>query len=258
MAPALCGTILVDKRSLVAFTWTITNVVTLLAFIVALVLMIHVHTQYIRLGAYYEEQYEYNRQYNNNQEGGEPESADREELEFYLQLSSMSSKSMTFVAVYTVFTAIVLNLYGTTAIVGFTSLQGVYIAPCFSSSTNPRLRRGIFGGAVIFFANLLLLCAVIFGEVRVEDWRENREDHEGEQKEPYEIERIAAILAITCMFLSAMYTIFAILLFLYAGNDEESLDEDAVVIQGRKPSLPSFVPPDRADPRMESFIVGRA
>ena len=101
---------------------------------------------------------------------------------------------------------------------------------------------------------------------QVEDWRhDNREEREGDQQveqqsEPYEIERIAAILAITCMFLSAMYTIFAILLFLYAGTDEESLDEDAVVTHHhRKPSsLPSFAPADRSDPRRESFIVGRA
>ena len=81
-----------------------------------------------------------------------------------------------------------------------------------------------------------------------------------DQREPYEIERISAILAITCMFLAAMYTIFAVLLFLYAGNDEESLDEDAVVTHHRKAtsSLPSFAPADRSDPRRESFIVGRA
>ena len=103
----------------------------------------------------------------------------------------------------------------------------------------------------------------------MEDWYsyDNKwggDDREGDQqqqreREPYEIERIAAILAITCMFLSAMYTIFAILLFLYAGTDEESLDEDAVVTHHRKPSsLPSFAPSDRSDPRMENFIVGRA
>ena len=176
MSPSLCGTFLVDRRSLVAFTWTITSVLTILAFIIAVVLMVHVHTHYRRMENYYEQQYEYNL-YNYNQKDGDGEhqSGDREEqmreeLEYYLQLAGMSSKSMTFVAVYTVVMAVALNLYGTTAIVGFTSLQGVYIAPCFSSSTNPRLRLGIFGGAIIFFANLLLLCAVIFGEVRVSFW----------------------------------------------------------------------------------------
>ena len=95
---------------------------------------------------------------------------------------------------------------------------------------------------------------------QVEDWRhDNREEREGDQqvdqqREPYEIERIAAILAITCMFLSAMYTIFAILLFLYAGTDDESLDEDAVVTHHHKPSsLPSFAPADRSDPRHDGL-----
>ena len=62
--------------------------------------------------------------------------------------------------------ATVLSFYGTTAIVGFTSLRGVYIAPCFSSGSD-QMRMGIFGGAVVIFANLLLVCAVILGEVKV-------------------------------------------------------------------------------------------
>ena len=163
MSPAVCGSVLVDKRSLVAFTWTITTVLTLLAFIVAVVLMVHVHARYKRLENYYTEQYEYNMQYNDNDQSGDQErSADREELDYYLQLADMSSASITFVGVYTVAMAVALNMYGTTAIVGFTSLQGVYIAPCFSSSANPRLRLGIFGGGIIFFANLLLLYSIIW------------------------------------------------------------------------------------------------
>jgi hypothetical protein len=73
---------------------------------------------------------------------------------------------MTFVAVYTMALAVVLNLYGSTAIVGFTSLRGDYIAPCFSSEHNS-MKVGIFGGAIVIFANLLLLCAVVLGEFRV-------------------------------------------------------------------------------------------
>jgi len=37
--------------------------------------------------------------------------------------------------------------------------------------------------------------------------------------EAYEVEKIATILAVTCMFLSAVYTIFAIVLLLYFGTD---------------------------------------
>jgi hypothetical protein len=122
---------------------------------------------------YYEEQYQYNQAqyYNNNNNGegeGEQHSADQEEYEQYLALASIQSGSLTFVAMYTLALALALSMYGSTAIVGFTSLRGVYIAPCFSSSSaSSSLKLGMFGGTVIFFANMLLVCAVIFGEVRV-------------------------------------------------------------------------------------------
>jgi hypothetical protein len=59
-----------------------------------------------------------------------------------------------------------LSMYGSMAIVGFTSLRGVYIAPCFSIGSN-KLKVGIFGGMIVVFANLLLVCAVVLGEVKV-------------------------------------------------------------------------------------------
>lgn len=171
--PSLCGSFLSDKRSLIAFTWTLTTVLTLAAFVLAAVVAIHTHTSYKRLEHYYQEQYAYNQQYHKqqNDEGGEAAgeagaSADRE-YEAQMKLSQMHSSSMTFVAVYTMSMALALSLYGSTAIVGFTSLRGVYIAPCFSYPSSSKLKVGIFGGAIIFFANLLLVCAVIFGEVRV-------------------------------------------------------------------------------------------
>lgn len=166
MTPSLCGTFLTDKRSLVAFTWTITTLLTLVAFVVTAVMMAHTHTRYKRLESYYYKQMEYNNQYNDDDGEGGSDSSDRE-IEEYLLLSTMGSKSLTFAAVYTMTLALGLLLYGSTAIVGFTSLRGDYITPCFSSSGSPRLKLGVFGGAIIFFANLLLVCAVIFGEVRV-------------------------------------------------------------------------------------------
>ena len=174
MAPSLCGSFLTDKRSLVGFTWTITTVLTLVAFVSALAMVVKVHTHYRRLERYYEQQWEYSQaQYENNKEGGSQDggqnSADRQ-IQEYLMLNQLTSSSMTFVAVYTVLMAFALNLYGSTAIVGFTSLRGVYIGPCFSLGGSSRLRLGVFGGAIVFFANVLLVCAVVFGEVRVSDF----------------------------------------------------------------------------------------
>jgi len=178
MAPSLCGSFLTNKRSLVAFTWTLTTVFTLLAFVGSAGMMIHLHTQYKRMEHYYEEQYLQNlyeqQQQQQQQEEGEEEEEQhsgsqdetREQYEEYVALASLQSGTMTFAAIYTAIVALGLSLYGTTAIVGFTSLRGDYIAPCFSSGSS-NLKLGMFGGAVVFFANLLLVCAVIFGEVRV-------------------------------------------------------------------------------------------
>jgi hypothetical protein len=65
--------------------------------------------------------------------------------------------------------------------------------------------------------------------------------------EPYEVERIATILAVTCMFLSALYTIFAILLFLYLGSD------DPVFSEHEDPNKP--LRSISNDPRRETFIT---
>lgn len=55
--------------------------------------------------------------------------------------------------------------------------------------------------------------------LQVDDYRENEED-----MLPYAVERIATVLAMTCMFLSVLYITFAVLLFLaYASDSPSSL-----------------------------------
>jgi len=129
----------------------------------------------------------------------------------------------------------------------------------------------------------------------VEDWTDRRQDNGDQQDnnqeregEPYEVERIATVLAVTCMFLAALYTIFAILLFLYYGSEDpkgldldDDIDERAVsggiVSVGHVPThhhvhgphhhmtnhhlnksatahLPSISHPG-GDPRRENFIT---
>lgn len=161
MSPSLCGSFLTNKRSLVAFTWTLTTLFTFVAFVLCIAMVIHLHTHYKRMEHYYEEQQDAAEQ----EQEEEHNSGDREKWDRLLHLTAMESGSMAFTAAYTVMLAMALILYGSTTIVGFTSLRGVYIAPCFS--TPSQLNLGIFGGAIIFFANMLLVCAVVFGEVRV-------------------------------------------------------------------------------------------
>ena len=52
--------------------------------------------------------------------------------------------------------------------------------------------------------------------------KEEDENNNGEGV-PYEVERIATILAVTFIFLSALYTIFAVLLFLCHAGEEQSI-----------------------------------
>jgi len=115
----------------------------------------------------------------------------------------------------------------------------------------------------------------------VEDWSENDHnnnrdngDQQDNDREPYEVERIATVLAVTCMFLAALYTIFAILLFLYYGSEDNrgpDTEEDVIVGGGgvrgvgvgpsgvvsskhshhHSPALPSIA----NDPRTENFIT---
>ena len=167
---------------MVGFTWTITTLLTLFAFFTSIVLVIQIHTHYRRMARYYQsdewyQSYYYADDYNDNDGNDEGEhrgSGDAErEQEAYLLLGSISARSITFVSVYTMMLATGLSLYGSTAIVGFTSLRGIYIAPCFSSGSD-NMRVGIFGGAVVIFANLLLVCAVILGEVRVSEAKQSK------------------------------------------------------------------------------------
>lgn len=56
------------------------------------------------------------------------------------------------------------------------------------------------------------------------DENEEEENNDGENNtEPYQVEQIANILAVTCIFLSSLYTIFAVLLFLCHNGEEQSI-----------------------------------
>lgn len=55
---------------------------------------------------------------------------------------------------------------------------------------------------------------------QVEDYLDDRQKEEINEK--YAVERIATVLAVTCMFLSVLYMIFAVLLFV--SYDEEDVN----------------------------------
>lgn len=252
VSPSICGEFLNNRKAMVAFSWAITTALNIFAIVCACMLLIQIESRYRRLEKYYDSN-DWINQYIYSQGQGDDVDENRlyeeaqESQQQQILLATTSTQSIAWVAFYILLLLLGMVMYGSTAIIGFTSLNGKYIAPCFSTGSE-KLRLGIFGGAVVVFSNLLLLCAVILGEVRVVDGRERRGEGEdqhnnnNDNREPYRVERIAAVLAVTCMFLSALYTIFAVLLFLsYAGEQTpkrlEELEDGDVAMSGNKTPL---------------------
>ena len=179
MAPSLCGSVVSSKRSLLAQGWTLTSLLSLAAFVTAAMYAVHVRTHYRHVAQTYttnNDDYSYYNNYNCEGGGGgegcqSHDSRDsNDEAYYYNSLASVSSGSMTFAGIYTATVAVGLSLYGSLAIVGFSSVRGQYIAPCLGvggTAVQSRIHLGIFMGALILFSCLCLVCAVVFGEFRV-------------------------------------------------------------------------------------------
>jgi hypothetical protein len=196
------------------------------------------------------------------------------DAEFFEAMASSNSRSLEFAGVYTTILAMALSLYGSTVVVGFMSLKGEYIPPCFSfrsmslenegstgpedTTTGPRklwgekIHQGIFLGFLIIFANLSLLCAVIFGELKVSQvsfvscvpschfplhrlllilsFIKVRDSYsnfaQDQDNENYQIERLASFFAITCVVLACTYVLFAVIYMTCGGmTDDETIQQ---------------------------------
>ena len=184
MAPSLCGSVVSSKRSLLALGWTLTSLLSLAAFVTAAIYAVEIRSHYRHIAQTYSNNNDdnYNNNYNNCEggdggggDGGEgcrshDSRDDHDEAYYYNSLASVSSGSMAFAGIYTATVAVGLSLYGSLAIVGFSSVQGQYIAPCLGGSgtyVQSRMHLGIFMGALVLFSCLCLVCAVVFGEFRV-------------------------------------------------------------------------------------------
>eukprot|EP00571_Detonula_confervacea_P005653 CAMPEP_0172321758 /NCGR_PEP_ID=MMETSP1058-20130122/44227_1 /TAXON_ID=83371 /ORGANISM="Detonula confervacea, Strain CCMP 353" /LENGTH=315 /DNA_ID=CAMNT_0013037351 /DNA_START=354 /DNA_END=1301 /DNA_ORIENTATION=- len=188
---------------------------------------------------------------NNNNNNGEGEgdrqegchSNDELDEDFFESLATTNSRGLVFAGLYTTVLGIALSLYGSTVVVGFMSAKGEYIPPCFSfrnmslededgmndedSMTGPRrlwgekIHRGIFLGSLVVFSNLMLLCAVIFGELQVHD-NYNSYDAQKNNIFSYRIEKISSVFAITCIVLAFVYILFAVIYTTCGGMSDDS------------------------------------
>jgi hypothetical protein len=128
------------------------TILTLIAFVFALIFS---HTTY---NADEDGNYYY---YQNNAEdqGDEGYEADAE--------LAVTSRAMAFAALWTAVLAALLSIFGT-VVLGWQSPTGEYYTCCAAQvhRTTP-LALGSFIGALLMFANLTLVCSVLFGEFEV-------------------------------------------------------------------------------------------
>lgn len=157
MAPSLCGGTVSSRRGLLASLWSLVTVLTLIAFVFALIFS---HSRY--------SEDEDNYYYQNNAEDEGDDEAERDaEI-------AVTSRAMAFAALWTAVLAALLSIFGT-VVLGWQSPTGVYYTCCAPQvhRTTP-LALGSFIGALLMFANLTLVCSVLFGEFEVSfnlDWR---------------------------------------------------------------------------------------
>ena len=154
MASSLCGDRVGSRRALLAALWSLVTILTALAFLTALTFTLSARNLYNDDG----DDYNY---YNNNNENKDGEDGDVDPE------VAVTSRAMAFAALWTAVLASLLTVFGS-VVLGWQSPTGQYYTCCSSNvhRTTP-LSLGSFIGALIMFANLTLVCSVLFGEFEV-------------------------------------------------------------------------------------------
>lgn len=145
--PSLCGSTLSSRRGLLASLWSFVVILTAIAFIVALIFTLSTKQS--------EEDFYYD--YDGEPENGEDRAA----------TLAVTSRAMAFAALWTAVLATLMAILGA-VILGWQSPTGVYYTCCSPQvhRTTP-LALGSFIGGLLMFANLTLVCSVLFGEFDV-------------------------------------------------------------------------------------------
>jgi len=220
MTDGFRGNAISSKRGLLASLWSIVTILTAISFLTAFIFAMSTANDENGDNQYYD----YN---NNNKDGGEG-SQDEEENDMYDPEVAVTSRALAFSALWTGVLAALLSVFGT-VILGWQSPTGLYYTCCSSSvhRTTP-LGIGSFIGALLMFANLTLVCSVLFGEFQIRDNYEGEDRGGGDANPVYgQRETRSTAFSIMCMVLTVLYAGFAALTLAYATNviDEHAIDE---------------------------------
>mmetsp|Transcript_18963 Transcript_18963/g.31437 ORF Transcript_18963/g.31437 Transcript_18963/m.31437 type:complete len:262 (+) Transcript_18963:15-800(+) len=215
MSDSVCGPIVQSRRGLLAFVWSLVTLLTIIAFVVALFFTISAKN-----AAQYMDD-DNNNQNNNNQEGQNDDNNMNPEI-------AVTSRAMAFAALWTAVLACLMAVFGT-VILGFQSPTGQYYTCCASNvhRTTP-LGLGSFIGALLMFANLTLVCSVLFGEFEIRDYERDAEDgRDAEYAQELAVGRSSMAFSIMCMFLTVLYAGFAATAYAFSHSvlEENEADE---------------------------------
>jgi len=180
--PTLFSGAVESKRNLVGFIWSMVMAITITCTVATFVYSSRVRAGYAKnamLGgygyddggnrnddAYYGYQDDGNGN-NNNNNGG---SGDRNEDFYYIYylLASVKSIPLLICTMYSSVLVGLVTLYGSAYVVGFVGPTGRYVKPFLAKGgSNSALHLGIFVGMLFVFANLSLVCALIFSNIWV-------------------------------------------------------------------------------------------
>ena len=143
-AATLCGGVISSRRGLLASLWSLVTALTAVSFLLALIFTLSDNSGSDNDDAYYE-----------NQDGDSD------------AVMAVTSRAMAFAALWTAVLATLMGIFGT-VVLGWQSPTGQYFTCCSTSvhRTTP-LALGSFLGGLLMFANLTLVCSVLFGEFEV-------------------------------------------------------------------------------------------
>jgi len=218
-----------SKRGLLASLWSLMTILTAISFLSAFIFALSTKNYDGD-----EDYNQYNNRYNNNNNDNDSGSQDEQQQEndsrYDYPEVAVTSRALAFSALWTGVLAVLLSVFGT-VILGWQSPTGLYYTCCSSSvhRTTP-LGIGSFIGALLMFANLTLVCSVLFGEFEIRDSREG-DDRSGAGDDANQFygqrENKSMAFSYMCMVLTVLYAGFAALTLTYATDviDEHSIDE---------------------------------
>lgn len=204
MALSLCGDIIKTRRGLLAFGWSIVTLLTLIAFIIAFAFALTSKAE----DNYYND--------NNNADGNGEQQQEQQEINPQM---AVTSRAMAFASLWTAVLASLMAVFGH-VILGIQSISGQYYTCCNGNvhRTTP-LSLGSFIGALLMFANLTLICSVLFGEFEIRDYPREGEERARDNESSAQntaLERSSVAFSIMCMFLTVLYAGFAAMTYAFS------------------------------------------